>query len=361
MRNLIMRASLILVLLLNVGVGKTTLRAQNSELPTVAVIATGGTIAGAASASSTTNYKAGVLSVDQIVASVRGIEEIANIEAVQFLNIASQNLTTVQQLELAAYIDKMLQRDDITGVVVTHGTDTMEESAYLLSLLVSSPKPVILVGAMRPSTGLGADGPANLYSAVVAATSPDSYDRGAMVAMNDELILARDVMKFNTIKTDAFKAPNSSPIGLVVNGEAEFIYPSSDRNYFDEIPSASQPLPKVAVLYGHVDSDPKMVDFLVSEGYKGIVFAGVGHGNTNDATLEALSRAVKSGVAVVRASRIPTGEVNSQGEVDDEKYGFASSYKLSPAKARILLLLSLIEARNHSSIAIEIFNQMKYI
>ncbi len=346
--------------MLTLNIGVTALFAKSNELPKVTIIATGGTIAGAAKSAATTNYKAGVLSVEQIVASVEGIDEIARIEAKQYLNIASQNMSTVRQLELATFIEKTLQQDDVAGVVVTHGTDTMEESAYLLSMVVSSPKPIILVGAMRPSTGLGADGPANLYAAVVAATSPESRGRGAMVLMNDELILARDVMKFNTIKTNAFRAPNSSPIGSVVNSKAEYLYPSFERKHFDKIPDASQPLPNVAILYGHVDSDPELVDFLVSQGYKGIIFAGVGHGNTNDATLEALSHAVKSGVVVVRASRIPTGEVNSQGEVDDAKYGFTSSHLLNPAKARILLQLALIEADGDRKMAVKIFDQMKY-
>lgn len=358
MKNFILRTILFLSLILNGSIAYVY--SQNPELHKVAIIATGGTIAGSAESAATTNYKAGVLTVEQIIASVTNIEQLAEIEAVQFLNIASQNLATVQQLELAAFINKMLKRDDITGVIVTHGTDTMEESAYLLSLLVSSPKPIILVGAMRPSTGLSADGPANLYGAVVAATSPESRGRGAMVMMNDELILARDVVKFNTIKTDAFKAPNSSAIGQVVNSKVNYLYPSVERKCFDKIPRLSDSLPKVAILYGHVDSDPKMVDFLVSEGYKGIVFAGVGHGNTNDATLEALAAAAKRGVAVVRASRIATGEVNSQGEVDDAKYGFTSSSRLNPAKARVLLQLALIESAEDGSTALSLFDQMKY-
>ncbi|MFI3248523.1 MAG: asparaginase [Rikenellaceae bacterium] len=358
MNNITLQTSLLLVFLLNISI--TTLYSQDQELPKVTIIATGGTIAGSAESNATTKYKAGVLSVDQIIASVKGIEQIADIEAVQFLNIASQNLSSAKQLELASFIAQTLQREEITGVIVTHGTDTMEESAYLLSLLVSSPKPVILVGAMRPSTGLGADGPANLYAAVVAATSESSRGRGAMVMMNDELLLARDVVKFNTIKTDSFKAPNSSAIGSVVNGEAEYLYPSFERICFDEIPQSSLPLPKVAVLYGHVDSDPKLVDFLVAEGYKGIVFAGVGHGNTNNETLEALSKAAKSGVAVVRASRVPTGEVNSHGEVDDTEYGFTSAHRLNSAKARVLLQLALIESDGDSAKALAKFDQMKY-
>ncbi|MFI3269166.1 MAG: asparaginase [Rikenellaceae bacterium] len=355
MKSLFFRATLLILLVTNCGVGE--LFAKGAELPKVVIIATGGTIAGAADKSVTTQYKAGVLSVEQIVASAQGVDEIAQIETAQFLNIASQNLSSEKQLELAAFVTKTLGREDVTGVVVTHGTDTMEESAYLLSLLVSSAKPVVLVGAMRPSTGLSADGSANLYSAVVTAVSPQSRGRGAMVVMNDEVILARDVMKFNTIKTDAFRAPNSAPVGSVIDGEVEYLYPAVDRSSFDRIPKS---VGKVAILYGHVDSEPKLVDFLVSQGYKGIVFAGVGHGNTNDATLDALAKAVKSGIAVVRASRVPTGVVTSQGEVDDERYGFTSSGRLNPAKARVLLSLALAEATGNNRQALKIFDTMKY-
>ncbi len=352
--------NLYILLLFAINICVTPLYAQSQGLPKVMVIATGGTIAGSAESNATTNYKPGVLSVDQILASVKGVDRIAEIESSQYMNIASQNLTTAEQLRLAAFVEKVLRRADISGVVITHGTDTMEESAYLLSLVISSDKPVVFVGAMRPSTGLGADGPANLYAASVAAASPESRGRGAMVVMNDDIILARDVVKFNTIKTDAFKAPNGAVIGSVVNSRAEYIYPAVERECFDSIPRASQPLPKVAILYGHIDSEPKLVDLLLAEGYKGIVFAGVGHGNMNDETLAALARAAKSGVAIVRASRIATGEVNSQGEVDDAKYGFTSSQRLNPAKARVLLQLALIEAKGNGAEALDLFDGMKY-
>lgn len=354
----ILRALVALSLILNLSI--SALFAQNSELPRVMVIATGGTIAGSSQSSSTTQYTAGVLTVEQILATVSGIEDIAQIQAVQFLNIASQNLAASEQLRLANFINESLADSEIDGVVVTHGTDTMEETAYLLSLLVASDKPIVLVGAMRPASGLSADGPANLYSAIVAVSAEESRGRGAMVLMNDDLILARDVVKFNTLKTNAFRAPNSSPIGTVVNSEAHYIYPPLERKCFETIPEPSADLPKVGILYGHVDSDYKLVDFMILEGYKGIVFAGVGHGNTNDATLEALARAAKSGVVVVRSSRAPTGEVNSQGEVDDAKYGFTSSQNLNANKARVLLQLSLLAAQGDPSNAKTIFDSMKF-
>lgn len=358
MQKTVLQALVALFLILNIGILGSW--AQSSELPRVVIVATGGTIAGVASSSTATEYEAGVLSVEQIIATVDGVDEIAQIETKQFLNIASQNLSSIQQLSLASFVAETLCREDVAGVVITHGTDTMEESAYLLSLLVSSSKPVVIVGAMRPSNGLSPDGPSNLYSAVVAAASEESCGRGAMVMMNDDLILGRDVVKFNTLKTDSFKAPNSAPIGSVKGSRVDYLYPASARVCFEAIPAPSEELPKVAILYGHVDSDYRLVDFLVAEGYAGIVFAGVGHGNTNDATLDALARAVESGVVVVRSSRVPTGEVNSFGEVDDAKYGFVSSGKLSPAKARVLLQLSLLEASSDAQAALDAFNSMKF-
>lgn len=324
--------------------------------PTVYIVATGGTIAGSGTSNVTSSYKPGVLSIESILESVKGVDQIANIKTSQFLNIASQNMSGEQLLKLANYIEELLQRDDVSGVVITHGTDTMEETAYFLSLVVESSKPIVLVGAMRPSSGLGADGPANLYAAVATAVDPESMDRGVLVVMNDQIFAAEDVEKSHTQSVAAFAAPNGSVIGVIANGQP--IYQQPERT-LKSVMITPKSMPKVAVLYGHIDSDPSLVDFLVVQGNKGIVYAGTGHGNMNDATLEALSRAAKKGVVVVRASRIYSGLVTSDGEVDDAAYGFTSSGALNPAKARILLSLALSASGNNSKMAIEIFDELK--
>ncbi len=328
----------------------------SQNLPKVYIVATGGTIAGSASENVTTTYKAGDLKVEDIIASVSGIEKIANLETVQFANIGSQNMSSDILIDLAEYLNTLLKKDDVSGAVITHGTDTMEESAYFLSLTINSPKPVVLVGAMRPSTSLSADGPANIYSAVKVATSPESKDRGVLVVMNDNIFLAKDVAKMHTHSTDAFAAQSGSIAGVVASGEVKYLQPKIKSPEIIKLPSN---LPKVAILYGHVDADPSLVDFLVKQGYKGIVYAGVGHGNMNDSTLDALYLASKNGIAIVRSSRVPYGLVTSKGEVDDDKYGFTSTQALNPPKARLLLALALSEANGDKVKALQIFDKLK--
>lgn len=330
--------------------------AADAILPKVCVVATGGTIAGKAAASVTTAYQPSVLSVEDIIASVDGVEELAQIEAIQFSNISSQNMSSAKQLELAQLVNELLDREDVAGVVITHGTDTMEESAYLLSLVCDSEKPTIFVAAMRPSSALGADGPANLYSAISTAASPKSEGRGVMVVMNDQIFSPRDVTKGNTQNTAAFYAPNSSAIGVVTNGKPLYLHDAEPLNRF-EFSDLPKSLPAVAVLYGYVDADSRMVDAAVDLRYKGIVFCGVGHGNMDDVTLNALVEARKNGVAVVRSSRVVAGLVTSDGEVDDDALGFTASGLLNPAKAKILMSLALHAADGNVERANEIFEQ----
>ena len=333
--------------------------ANKDVLPTVCVIATGGTIAGSGSTSVTTAYKPGVLKVEDILAAVPEVSKIANVEAVQFSNIASQNMSNEMMAKISNFLNELLAREEVAGAVITHGTDTMEETAYFMSLTVNSPKPVVLVGSMRPSTAVSADGPANLYAAISIVTNPASRNRGTMVVMNDNIFTARDVTKANTLNTNAFTAPNAGNIGIISNGKAVYLQAENRSPVFEmkKLPLVS---PKVAILYGHPEAEAKLVDFLVEQGYKGIVYAGMGHGNMNDQTFDALIRASEKGVAIVRSAKVFSGPVTSQGEVNDAKYGFASSGVLNPSKARILLTLSLEKAKNNKEKAIDIFNKMKF-
>ncbi len=357
-----MKSKLLSILLAILIICPTVSFAKNKNkenLPKICVIATGGTIAGSGSTSVTTAYKPGVLKVEDILAAVPDVSKIAEIEAVQFSNIASQNMSNEMMAKISNFLNELLAREDITGAVITHGTDTMEETAYFMSLTVNSPKPVILVGSMRPSTAVSADGPANLYAAISTAINPASRNRGAMVVMNDNIFTARDVTKANTLNTNAFMAPNTDKIGIISNGKAVFLQ-TENRNPVFDIKKLPLDFPKVAILYGHPEAEAKLVDFLVEQGYKGIVYAGMGHGNMNDKTFEALINASNKGVAIVRAAKVYSGPVTSEGEVDDSKYGFASSGVLNPSKARILLTLSLDKAKGNREKAIEIFNKMKF-
>jgi len=247
-------------------------------------------------------------------------------------------------LKLASRINAVL-KGDYDGVVVTHGTDTMEETAYFLSLVVKSEKPVVLVGSMRPATAVGADGPANLYNAVALAANPDAKDRGPLVVLNDEIHYAREAQKMNSTQLDTFKSPNRGRAGVMNTGREQFFYPNNvrhtSRSEFSVEGRTPKDLPKVEIVYSYANAGRDAVDCLVEKGAKGIVLAGVGDGNSTDVLIAALGEAAKKGIAVVRATRTGSGLVIRNVEVDDDALGFIAAMELNPQKARILLMLGL--------------------
>lgn len=198
------------------------------KLPNIHILATGGTIAGTGTGSSSTqtNYKAGQVAIGTLISAVPEIEKIANVTGEQIVNIGSQDMTDDVWLTLAKTINKLLAREDIDGIVITHGTDTMEETAYFLNLTVKSDKPVVLVGAMRPSTAMSADGPLNLYNAVVVAAAKESKGKGVMIAMNDIVIGAHSALKTNTISVETFQAPGDGALGYIHNGKCSTTMPA---------------------------------------------------------------------------------------------------------------------------------------
>src|SRR5215467_10461782 len=191
------KAVLFLLIISSVVMTQVTV-AQAKKLPNIVILATGGTIAGSAASGTQAAYTSGAVGIDTMVAAVPGIRDLANIKGEQISNVGSQDMAFTILLTLAKRINTLLAQNDIDGIVVTHGTDTMEESAYFLNLVVKSDKPVVLVGSMRPSTAVSADGPGNLYDAVAVATSPGARGRGVLVVMNDTIHNARDVVKMNT-------------------------------------------------------------------------------------------------------------------------------------------------------------------
>src|SRR3989339_309668 len=193
-----------------------------SAKPRIVILATGGTIAGSASGAAQASYQPGVLSIQQIISSVPDIEQLAELKGIQICNISSQNMEERIWLELFKTIDNLFSHDLCDGVVITHGTDTMEETAYFLNLTIKHSRPVVLTGAMRPSTSLSADGPFNLFNAVSVAASQKTINRGVMVVMNDFILSADDVTKPNTVNTAAFSCPNYGPLGYIRDGEPRF-------------------------------------------------------------------------------------------------------------------------------------------
>ena len=249
-----------------------------AQKPNIHILATGGTIAGTGGSATSTNYTAGQVAISTLLDAVPELKDIANVTGEQIVRIASQDMSDEVWLILAKKINQLLKRPDIDGIVITHGTDTMEETAYFLNLTVKSNKPVVLVGAMRPSTALSADGPLNLYNAVVTAGAKESIGKGVLIAMNGLILGAESAIKMNTIDVQTFQAPNSGALGYIFNGKVFYnqapLKKHTTQSVFDVTNLNS--LPKVGIVYSYSNIDPDMVTPLLHHDYKGIIHAGVG-------------------------------------------------------------------------------------
>jgi L-asparaginase len=333
------------------GIGCQNAFSQGKK-PNIVVLATGGTIAGAAATGTQAGYTSGQVTIDKMLDSVPGIRDLANLKGEQIANVGSQDMSFDIMLKLAKRINELLATSDVDGVVITHGTDTMEETAFFLNLTVKSEKPVVLVGAMRPSTAVSADGPLNLYNAVAVAADPRAKGRGVLVVMNDQIQGAHSVTKTSTTAVQTFMSPLRGVVGVTAYGKNDFYnnpeWKHTSSSDFD-ISNVSR-IPRVDVIYADADMSPDQIDSSVANGAKGIVIAGVGNGNMNKAAVEAAERAVKKGVVVVRSSRVPTGTVGRNVELKDDELGFVASDELNPQKSRILLSLALLQPHTPAQI-----------
>jgi L-asparaginase len=320
---------------------------SRSRRPRVTVLATGGTIAGADAANSRRGYRPAVFSIRSLIAAAPGIESLARLDAVEVASIGSQDMGEDVWRALARRTQEALDDPGVAGVVVTHGTDTMEETAYFLNLVVQSPKPVVLVGAMRPATAMSADGPMNLYNAVATAAHPQAGGRGVLVVANDEIHFAREVAKTNTTQVGTFKSTHRGLAGLVSSARLHFYGKPVRRHTLGgfRIP-ARAPLPRVDIVYAHSGMGPELVEAAVRAAARGIVIAGVGNGNLGAQAVRAAAAAARAGVAVVRSSRTGGGIVERNVEMDDDALGFIAADELNPQKARILLMLGLTRTRD---------------
>ena len=320
-----------------------------AALPNVAVYATGGTIAGQSAASDKTNYSAAKVGVDKLVQAVPELANIANVTSDQVAQIGSQDMSDAVWLTLAKKINAECGKKD--GFVITHGTDTMEETAYFLNLVTKSDKPVILVGAMRPATAISADGPMNLLEAVRVASTPEAKGKGVMIVMNDEINGARDVTKTNTTNPATFKSPELGAMGYVSGNKVRFYKQSTKRHTTNSEFDVSKldTLPRVDIIYSHVDDDRVMADAAVAAGAKGIIHAGTGNGSIANPTMEGLKDAVAKGVVVVRSARVPNGATTVSLPMWT-KAGFLESDTLNPQKARLLLQLALTKTQDPKEI-----------
>jgi L-asparaginase type II len=323
------------------------------RLANVTILATGGTIAGTGATSTTTvGYTAATVGVQNLIKAVPELAKVANVTGEQVFQIASENMSNEHWLALAKRVNALLAQPNVDGIVITHGTDTLEETAYFLNLVVKSRKPVVLVGAMRPSTALSADGPINLFNSVLLAASPDAVGKGVLVAMNDQIQTAREVTKTNTSTLDSFRSPELGMIGYIQGGKP-FFYRQSTRKHtvdseFDV--GALQSLPQVDIVYGYANVSPVALDAVVAAGAKGIIHAGVGNGSLAAKVLPSLKSARQKGVLVVRASRVGQGILARNGEANDDELDFVVADTLNAQKARILLMLALTKTSNSKDI-----------
>jgi L-asparaginase len=319
---------------------------------TVYILATGGTIAGQGATEVTAGYKAGAITVDELLSAVPEIKDIANIKAEQVANIGSQDMNDQVWLKLSKRVNELLNQD-ADAIVITHGTDTQEETAYFLNLTVKSDKPVILVGSMRPSTAISADGPRNIYNAVATAVAPESVGKGVTVVMDDKILGADDLAKTNTLSVGTFQNPNYGPLGIVYNGKPIYTRQSLKRHTINsefDVTNLSE-LPRVEIILSYSNATSLFVDAAVKAHVKGIVTAGVGNGNLTTDLQNALEKAVKNhGIAVVRSSRIMTGPTAQWDEINDDQLGFSASWFNNPYRSRVLLMLALTKTKDYKEI-----------
>jgi glutamin-(asparagin-)ase len=311
----------------------------------IAVIGTGGTIAGQGEAAINTSlYACSVLGIDEILKTMPQARALANLRAEQLLQTGSENFDNTHLLAIGRRLSTLLAQDDVDGAVITHGTDTIEETAYFLHLTLKSAKPVVVVGSMRPPSAMSSDAALNLYDAIAVAAHPSSRGLGTLVVANDEIHTARDVVKSNSFKLEAFRSPYGL-LGYVIEGQPRY-YRNPARPHTLATPwsiDMLSTLPKVDIVYAYGALDRHAVE-AIAAGTQGLIYAGTGNGNVASPLLEPLREAARRGVRVVRATRTGNGIVLRNGAQPDDEYGWLTVDDQAPTKARILLALALTQS-----------------
>ncbi|KAL3426448.1 L-asparaginase 1 [Phlyctema vagabunda] len=317
---------------------QTRQSSYNASLPNITIFATGGTIAGSAgSSTAVTGYTAGALGIQVLIDAVPSIVNISNVNGVQVSNVDSGSITPTILLNLTQQVTAALADPYIQGVVITHGTDTLEETAFFMDLTTRSEKPVVVVGAMRPATAISADGPINLLAAVTLAASPAAVGRGTMVVLNDRIASAYYTTKTNANALDTFRAVEQGFLGVFLSLEPVFYYAPAlpvGKPYFDVSETAE--LPQVDILYGYQQLNPALVEAAVESGSKGLIMAGMGAGGWTTAGRAAADEAYeKNGTIFVWSHRSQDGFVDGGYE-----HAVGSGF-FNPQKSRYLLSLAL--------------------
>ena len=317
-----------------------------ADKPNVVILATGGTIAGAgAEATNSATYQAAKVPVDKLIAGVPELSKVAAVRGEQVFQIASESFTNEHLVTLGKRVAALAKQGDVDGIVVTHGTDTLEETAYFLNLVVRTDKPIVVVGSMRPGTAMSADGMLNLFNAVNVAAARDARGKGVLVAMNDELNSGRDVSKMVNIRTEAFKSP-WGPLGMVVEG----------RNYWFRLPAKRhtmnsefdiekiEVLAPVEIAYGYGNVSDTAYRAFADKGAKAIIHAGTGNGSVSNRVVPTLRELRGQGVHIIRSSHVNAGGfVLRNAEQPDDQYDWVVAHDLNPQKARILAAVALTQ------------------
>ncbi len=321
---------------------------QRNNLPKIKILATGGTIAGSAEAADKlTGYTAGTMGVESLISAVPQLADVAEVSGEQLANIDSCDITSDLWFKLAARCNELMADANVDGIVITHGTDTLEETAYFLNLTVKGDKPIVLTGAMRPATAISADGPLDLLNAVKTAACPNARGQGVLVVMNDIIMAARYATKTSAFKVEAFQAQPYGQLGTIAGGRVYFEAQVKQRHTLQSAFAGKNytSLPRTDIIYTHCDDDGVLIEAAVNAGAQGIIYAGSGMGSIHCGAESALLKAVQRGAAVVRSTRVSEGRVLAANPKWDEA-GFISGGNLNPQKARILLQLALTETKD---------------
>jgi L-asparaginase len=320
--------------------------------PKVVIVATGGTIAGSATSQTSAGYQSGAVGVDILINAVPEMKELADVSGEQIASIGSQDMNDEVWLKLGKRVNEILAKRDVAGVVITHGTDTMEETSYFLDLVVKSDKPVVLTGSMRPSTAMSADGPLNIYNAVAIAADPGAKGRGVLVTVDDDIHSGHDIIKTHTTDVGTMSSGEAGLIGATLFGKNTWyrtpvqVHTAKSEFSIDGVTA----LPRVDIIYAHANMSPDLITSAVQSGAKGIVIAGVGDGNFTSPTQDAIKAAIAKGAVVVRSSRVNGGIIRRNIEINDDQLGTVASMELNPAKARVLLQLALLKTTDRMKI-----------
>ncbi len=339
-----LRAGLTALVAANTACAQVAPQMANAGVkPNIVIVATGGTIAGAgATTANSATYQAAKVPVDKLIAGIPELNDVANVRGEQTFQIASESFTNDRLLQLGKRVSALVKEPGVDGVVVTHGTDTLEETSFFLNLVVHTDKPIVVVGSMRPGTAMSADGMLNLYNAVVLAGTPSARGKGVLVEMNDDILTGRDAAKRINIKTNAF-ASAWGPLGMVVENKVYWFRAPVKRHTMQsefDIDMLTT-LPEVQIVYGSGNMAVEMYDAAVKAGAKAIINAGVGNGSVPNYAVDTLKKIRAGGVHVVRSSRVADGFVIRNSEQPDDQYDWVVAHDLNPQKAKILAALAL--------------------